>query len=290
MSDSPLWQAIILGILQGLTEFLPISSSAHLILLPWLLGWKQMGLTFDVALHAGTLLSVLVYFRRDLMQVTRDLVAFAASWFSGNRARASVQAHAGFDPAPAKDSVNMGLAIIVGTIPAVLLAGLAGDAIEYYLRSPIVTVFTLAFFGVLLWVADRWGSHRRVLGHITIVDGLLVGTAQMLALVPGVSRSGITITAALLLGVRRADSARFSFLLGTPVIMLAALKGGYDVWQAADKGFSAGPFVAGIIVSFLSGFLCIKYFLRFLQNRTYLPFVVYRWLLACSILALLLWA
>jgi undecaprenyl-diphosphatase len=180
------------------------------------------------------------------------------------------------------------LAIIIGTIPAVILAGLAGDVIEYHLRSPIVTVFTLTFFGLLLLLADIRGKQNRSLASIAIIDGLLVGVAQMLALVPGVSRSGITITAALLLGLRRADSARFSFLLGTPVILLAALKGAFDVWTQADPGFSAGPFVLGIMVSFLSGFLCIKYFLQFLQSRTYTPFVVYRWLLACFILALLL--
>lgn len=278
MLDDTLWQSIVLGILQGLTEFLPISSSAHLILVPWLLDWRPMGLTFDVALHAGTLLAVLVYFRRDLAELIRGFLV----WLKGRIVR---QPQAEAD----SGSAALALAILIGTLPAAAVAGLAGDQIEYYLRSPMVTVFTLTSFGLLLWLADRRGGHLRKIADISVVDGLIVGAAQTLALVPGVSRSGITISAALFLGLRRPDSARFSFLLGTPVIVLAALKGAYDVWRETDPGFSATPFVLGIIVSFLSGFLCIKFFLRFLQSRTYLPFVVYRWLLACCILALLLW-
>jgi len=271
-----LWQSIVLGILQGLTEFLPISSSAHLILVPWLLGWKEMGLTFDVALHAGTLLAVVVYFRKDLAELVRS----SYLWITGTIKRRSAG-----NPV----SANLALAIVVGTMPAAAVAALAGDEIEYYLRSPIVTVFTLTSFGVLLWLADRRGQHLRSISDIRLLDGLIVGAAQTLALVPGVSRSGITISAALFLGLRRPDSARFSFLLGTPIIILAALKHAYDILRGAEAGFSAGPFILGIIVSFLSGFLCIKYFLRFLQSRTYLPFVVYRWLLAFCILALLVW-
>ncbi len=279
MLDNTLWQSIVLGILQGLTEFLPISSSAHLILVPWLLGWKEMGLTFDVALHAGTLLAVVVYFRRDLIELTRGFLA----WLRGRITREPLSE-------PTQAPARLALAILIGTIPAAIVAGLAGDEIESYMRSPLVTVFTLAFFGLILWLADRRGRHIRCIDDISLMDGFIAGVAQTLALVPGVSRSGITITAALFLGVKRADSARFSFLLGTPVIVLAALKGAYDVWRHFDDaGFSATPFILGIIVSALSGFLCIKYFLRFLQNRTYLPFVVYRWLLACCILALLLW-
>jgi len=274
-----LWQSIVLGILQGLTEFLPISSSAHLILVPWLLGWEQMGLTFDVALHAGTLLAVLVYFRRDLLELIRG----SLTWLS----RRINRQHGQSDQTQA--SATLALAILIGTIPAAVVAGLAGDEIESYMRSPMVTVFTLTFFGVLLWLADRRGRHLRSIADVTLIDGLIVGAAQTLALAPGVSRSGITISAALFLGLRRPDSARFSFLLGTPIIILAAMKHAYDIWRGVDAGFSAAPFILGIIVSFLSGFLCIKYFLRFLQSRTYLPFVVYRWLLACCILALLLW-
>ncbi len=279
MFDDTLWQSMVLGVLQGLTEFLPISSSAHLILVPWLLGWKEMGLTFDVALHAGTLLAVVVYFRRDLVELIRGFVA----WLKA-------RIHREPQPEGSQVSARLALAILIGTLPAAAVAGLAGDEIEYYLRSPLVTVCTLTSFGLLLWLADRRGRRLRSIADISVMDGFIVGAAQTLALMPGVSRSGITITAALFLGLKRADSARFSFLLGTPVIILAALKGAYDVWRhAGDAGFSATPFILGIMVSFLSGFLCIKYFLRFLQNRTYLSFVVYRWLLACCILALLLW-
>jgi undecaprenyl-diphosphatase len=279
MVDNTLWQSIVLGILQGLTEFLPVSSSAHLILLPWLLGWPEMGLTFDVALHAGTLLAVLVYFRKEIGELIRGFLAWLQAWIKREPESETMQ-----EPA------RLALAILIGTIPAAVVAGLAGDEIEHYVRSPLVTVFTLTSFGLLLWLADHRGRRLRATGDVTVIDGLIVGVAQTLALVPGVSRSGITITAALFLGLKRADSARFSFLLGTPVIVLAALKGTYDVWRHwDDAGFSVTPFVLGIIVSALSGFLCIKYFLRFLESRTYLPFVVYRWLLACCILVLLLW-
>ncbi len=280
MLDNTLWQSLVLGILQGLTEFLPISSSAHLILVPWLLGWPEMGLTFDVALHAGTLIAVVIYFRRELLELTRGFLL----WLRGRISRQMPQS------GETERSARLALAIIIGTIPAAIVAGLAGDEIEYYMRSPLVTVFTLTGFGLLLWFADRRGRHLRSLADISLIDGFIVGLAQTVALVPGVSRSGITITAALFLGLKRPDSARFSFLLGTPVIILAALKGAYDVWRhAGDAGFSIAPFVLGIMVSTLCGFLCIKYFLRFLQSRSYLPFVVYRWLLACCILALLLW-
>jgi len=277
MLDNTLWQSIVLGVLQGLTEFLPISSSAHLILLPWLLGWKPMGLTFDVALHAGTLLAVLVYFRRDLLDLTRDFLTWLRARISPESQTKGKQVSAG-----------LALAVLIGTLPAAVVAAFAGDEIEYYMRSPFVTVFTLTGFGLLLWLADRRGRHLRSIADVSVLDGLIVGAAQTLALVPGVSRSGITISAALFLGLKRPDSARFSFLLGTPIILLAAMKHGYEIWRDIDPGFSATPFILGIIISFLSGFLCIKYFLRFLQNRTYLPFVVYRWLLACCILALLL--
>jgi len=276
--DNPIAQAIILGVLQGLSEFLPISSSAHLILLPWLLGWKQMGLDFDVALHAGTLLSVLIYFREDLIRMFRAFLAWARDRLRRTR-----------EPQPPDPDASLALAVIVGTVPAVIVAGLFGDYIETNVRSPWVTVVTLSAFGVLLWIADRRGPQTRLLGQIRLPDALLIGAAQCIALVPGVSRSGITITAALLLGLRRADSARFSFLLAAPVVFLAALKAAFDLWQGySPAAVSIGTFLTGIMVSTAAGFVCIKYFLRFLQRRTYLPFVVYRFLLACFILAWLL--
>lgn len=258
-------QAIILGILQGLTEFLPISSSAHLILLPWLLGWRAMGLTFDVMLHAGTLLALLVYFRRQWGELWRQFL---------NRVKAV------FSKSTCRDTQLIDV-LLVGTLPALGLGGLFQDVIQHYLRSPVVTVLTLSGFGLLLGWADRRARQTRPLDSLGPREGFLIGMAQALALVPGVSRSGITVTAALFLGLSRADSARFSFLLSTPLVAAAALARGYAWWRLGPSESAWGaPLVLGVVSSFLGGLLCIKYFLRFLATRTYFPFVVYRLLLA----------
>jgi undecaprenyl-diphosphatase len=262
-------QAIILGILQGLTEFLPISSSAHLILLPWILGWQPLGIVFDVVIHGGTLLAVLAYFREDWKFFVQDLF----------RRIRHLRPFSGEDPV-----VD---AVLWGTLPAVLVALAFKDSIEVYARRPLVTVFTLALFGLLLWWADRKKSGDRECSSVTLRDGILVGLAQSLALVPGVSRSGITITAALLLGFSRRESARFSFLLAGPVILLGAVSGVLSLVSGIETSPATWQvMVAGVTVSFVVGFLCIKYFLRFLESRTFLPFVIYRLALAGLILFL----
>lgn len=264
-----IWQAAVLGVLQGLTEFLPISSSAHLILLPWLLEWQPLGIVFDVVIHGGTLLAILIYFRQDWKHFIKDLL---------NRFR---------DPGlvfKASSSVD---AILFGTLPAVISALVFRHWIEVYARTPLVTVVTLVLFGLLLWRADMKASVSRTFDSLRIADGLLIGLAQSLALVPGVSRSGITITAALFLGLSRADSARFSFLLAGPIIALGTLNGLFSI--LAENGaehLSIPALVCGVSVSFVAGFLCIKYFLRFLELRTLLPFVLYRFLLAAVILVM----
>ncbi|MCH7803006.1 MAG: undecaprenyl-diphosphatase UppP [Acidobacteria bacterium] len=262
-------QALFLGILQGITEFLPISSSAHLILLPWLAGWEAMGLTFDVVVHGGTLLALVIYFRQQWKEIGKQCLRFL------------------MNPSVPPQSGLLG-ALVVGTLPAILVGGLFEGFIENHLRTPGVTVLTLPLFGLLLGWADHQGSQSRDLKSIRLRDGLMVGLAQALALIPGVSRSGVTITAILMLGLNRADAARFSFLLGTPVIALATISRLYLLWGSASN--ETGSFLTllvGVIFSFVSGFLCIKYLLRFLQTRTYLPFVVYRFLLAACIFVLL---
>ncbi len=267
MNDS--MQALFLGILQGITEFLPISSSAHLILLPRLLGWEALGLTFDVLVHGGTLLALVIYFRQQWKEIGKQFLRFV------------------MNPSVAPQSGLLG-ALVVGTLPAILVGGLFEGFIEDHLRTPGVTVITLPLFGLLLGWADHQGSQSRGLESIRLRDGLLVGLAQALALVPGVSRSGVTITVILMLGLNRADAARFSFLLGTPVIALATISRLYPLLGSSSN--ETGSFLTllvGVIFSFVSGFLCIKYLLRFLQTRTYLPFVVYRLLLAAFIFALL---
>ncbi len=263
-------QALFLGILQGITEFLPISSSAHLILLPWLAGWEALGLTFYVVVHGGTLLVLIIYFRQQWKDVGKQFLRFLMS------------------PAVAPPSGLLG-ALVVGTLPAILVGGLFGGVIEDHLRTPGVTVLTLPLFGLFLGWADHQGSQSRGLESIRLRDGLIVGLAQALALIPGVSRSGVTITAILMLGLNRADAARFSFLLGTPVIALATISRLYPLLGSSSN--VTGSFLTllvGVIFSFVSGFLCIKYLLRFLQTRTYLPFVVYRLLLAAFIFVVLL--
>jgi undecaprenyl-diphosphatase len=267
MSDSI--QALFLGILQGITEFLPISSSAHLILLPWLAGWEAMGLTFDVMVHGGTLLALMIYFRPQWKDIGRQCLRVLM--------RRSGPSESG-----------LLAALVVGTLPAIVVGGLFQGVIENQLRTPGVTVFTLATFGLLLGWADHQGSQSRGLQSIRLRDGLIVGLAQALALIPGVSRSGVTITAILMLGLNRADAARFSFLLGTPIIALATISRLYLLWFSPGRETGSFlPLLVGVLFSFISGFLCIKYLLRFLQTRTYIPFVVYRLLLAVSIFALL---
>ena len=264
----PTWQAAILGVLQGLTEFLPISSSAHLILLPWMAGWPPLGILFDVVIHGGTLLAVLIYFRKDWKSVIDEIFTRLRGhvWWKG--------------------SGSLVDALIVGTTPAVIVALALKDWIEQYARVPKVTIVTLAAFGLLLLWADRRHGERSVSG-VTMRDAFLVGLAQSLALVPGVSRSGITITAALFLGFSRRESARFSFLLATPIIALGALDGGLLLALGEGGGsLHAGAVLAGVLVSFVVGYFCIKYFLQFLRSRSFLPFVIYRLGLAAVILLL----
>jgi len=265
------FHAVILGVLQGLTEFLPISSSAHLILLPWMMGWEELGITFDVVLHGGTLLAILIYFRRDWLEVGAEALGILRS------------------PGRLLRGDSLLEAIAVGTLPAIFVALIFKDLIERYARIPIVTVFTLSLFGLLLWWADRKGRTDRPLSGIHLRDGLLIGLAQSLALIPGVSRSGITITGALLLGFSRSDSARFSFLLAGPIMVLGAAAGILDLVKEGEQApVGIGALIAGVLASFVVGYFCIKYFLRFLASRDFLPFVGYRLVLAGVILALFL--
>ncbi|HUT40666.1 MAG TPA: undecaprenyl-diphosphate phosphatase [Gammaproteobacteria bacterium] len=257
--------AIYLALLQGLTEFLPISSSAHLILLPRLLGWTDQGLAFDVAVHVGTLLAVLVYFREDVSRLL-------AAWL---RSLGSRQADA---------DARLAWFVILGTIPAAVLGLLLHDVIETWLRSPLVIAAATIGFGVLLGVADWRGRQQRDEHALRIGDVVIIGLSQALALVPGTSRSGITMTAGLALGMTRSAAARFSFLLSIPLIMMA---GGYEtlmlVQQAAPVDWLA--ILTGAGVSAVSAWLCIHFFLKLIERIGMMPFVVYRLLLG----AVLLW-
>lgn len=249
-------QIIALGLLQGLTEFLPVSSSAHLILLPLLLGWEDQGLAFDVAVHVGTLLAVVTYFRHDL---SRLIVGWLASLLRRQHTQDS----------------RLAWLIIIGTIPVGLVGLLLGDWVELYLRSPLVIALATIIFGLLLWWADAKGVQLRDQQQLTAKDALIIGLYQVLALVPGTSRSGITMTGALLLGLTRDAAARFSFLLSVPLIFLA---GSLKTLELVEMGQAVDwtAIVAGVVISALSAFACISLFLKLLERVGMFPFVIYR--------------
>jgi len=264
-------QAVILGIIQGLTEFLPVSSSGHLILVPYFLHWPDQGLDFDIATNTGTLLAVLAYFHRDLRDLIVGFVTGAPRSRDGE-----------FAPRP------MAWTILVGTVPAGLAGLLAKHWIETHLRTPVVIAATTFFYGLLLFLADRLGRKERTVGEVTLMDGVVVGCAQALALVPGTSRSGVTITAALLLGLTRPAAARFSFLLAVPISILAALKSAKDLADAGAGAAQLVPMAIGLVVSAVVGYGVIAWLIAWLRRRSLTVFVVYRVLLAALIVATLI--
>ncbi|MDX1451572.1 MAG: undecaprenyl-diphosphate phosphatase [Oleiphilaceae bacterium] len=262
------WEAVILALIQGLTEFLPISSSAHLILPSQLLGWQDQGLAFDVAVHVGTLFAIVLYFRNDIRSL---LVAWTTSIIKKQHT----------------DDSRLAWLIILATIPAGLAGVVFGSFIEAHLRSTAVIAATTIVFGVALWWSDRAGSRKKHLQAMNMSGAILIGLAQALALIPGTSRSGITMTAALLLGYTREASARFSFLLSVPLITAAgSLKTAELIETGSDSDWSL--IMVGTLVSFGSAYLCITAFLHFLERIGFTPFVIYRLLLG-MILLLLLW-
>ncbi|HEV8579937.1 MAG TPA: undecaprenyl-diphosphate phosphatase [Thermoanaerobaculia bacterium] len=260
------FQAIVLGVVQGLTEFLPVSSSGHLILVPYFLHWPDQGLSFDIATHTGTLLAIVAYFHRDL----RDLIV---GFFTGQPRSSDGE----FAPR------RLAWAIAAGTIPAGLVGYFFKDWIETYARNPLLIAGTTFFYGLLLFWADRTGRQERTLSGIGWSDALVIGCAQALALVPGTSRSGITITAALLLGLTRPAAARFSFLLIVPISVLVAAKDAKDLMDAGVGTAELAPMAIGLAVSAVVGYAVIAWLLAWLRRRTLTVFVVYRVLLAALI-------
>ncbi|HEB93609.1 MAG TPA: undecaprenyl-diphosphate phosphatase [Gammaproteobacteria bacterium] len=258
--------AIALALLQGFTEFLPISSSAHLILLPRLLGWEDQGLAFDVAVHLGTLSAVVLYFRRELAPMVRD-------WSRSLLTRQQT-----------KDS-RLAWAVLWGTIP-VGIAGLAFKGyIEVELRSELVIAATTIGFGLLLWWADAKGRGERDEYQLGWKDILIIGIAQAVALIPGTSRSGVTMTAGLMLGLSREGAARFSFLLSIPVIVLAGGLKGLDLAKEAVP-VDWGVMIIGVVTSAITAYVCIHFFLKLLERIGMLPFVIYRLVLGGVLLLL----
>jgi undecaprenyl-diphosphatase len=265
----PLYQAIILAIVQGLTEFLPISSTAHLTLFPWLFGWTDPGLTYDVALHAGTLAAVLVYFWRYWLEMAG--MVLGQNW--------------GGNPGLGLDRKLLWY-LVLATLPA----GMAGWALHHYIeetfRSPFVIGTALVVVGLVMWVGEKTGRQQVELKQVSLLDSLVVGAAQALAVIPGVSRSGITMTAGMFRGMKRDTAARFSFLLSTPVIAGAALKEGSKILKDGIAADMAMPFVVGVVVSAIVGYLVIAILIRYLERGTFRIFIVYRLLLGVVVLAL----
>lgn len=259
-----LWHQLILALVQGLTEFLPISSSAHLILLPNLAGWVDQGLAFDVALHVGTLSAVIIYFRHELVRMSRD-------WAQSLTTRRHT----------AESRLAWG--VLIGTVPVGLCGLLFKDIVETSLRSPVVIAVATIGFGLLLWWADHQGTRKRDEHSLALKDILIIGIAQAVALIPGTSRSGITITAGLMLGLTRPAAARFSFLLSIPVIILAGLLEAVSMIETATPVEWDAMFT-GAAVSGISAYLCIHFFIKLLDKIGMLPFVIYRVLLGCVLL------
>lgn len=263
-----IFQSAVLGLVQGLGEFLPISSSAHLIITPWLFGWKDPGLGFDVALHWGTLVAVLVYFRRDFWLLIK---AFFASLNKNTR--------------DFKNNIYQKLSwlLIIATIPGAILGKLLESKAEDAFRSPLLIAATMSLFGLLLWVVDKMSKHEKNLDRMTWKDSLIIGISQAAALVPGVSRSGATITAGRFLNLKRQDAARFSFLMSAPIIFGAGL--------AKIKEFHNGvtnmELAVGFLVSAIVGFLAIKFLLRLLAKTDFRIFIIYRFIFSLVILTVI---
>ena len=269
----PIWQAIVLGVVQGLAEFLPISSSAHLILVPWLFGWKDDGgVAFDVALHWGTLAAVLVVFWRDWIRL------IAAGFRSlGDR-------KIGSDP-----DRRLFWALVVATIPAAILGKLLNKLAEEELRSPLLIACTMAVMGVVLWFADRVGTKNEDVTGMPLGRAFGIGVAQAAALVPGVSRSGVTISAGLFFGYTRESIARFSFLMSTPIIFGAGLVKIPELvhkMRAGESEVSIGALVAGVLAAAITGVVAVRWMLRYLRTNTYGAFAIYRVVVAVVIAGL----
>jgi undecaprenyl-diphosphatase len=269
-----IWQLVVLAVVQGLTEFLPISSTAHLAVIPRLAHWQDPGLAFDVALHVGTLFAVLVYFAPTWKSIV--LAFFPNDAGNGN----------GSDPEFLR-SRKLGWLLILATIPAAISGFLFHKAAETSLRSLPIMGATMTLVGLFLWVADSTGSRAKRLPSTTLADALVIGVAQAFAVIPGVSRSGSTISAGLFRGMQRDAATRFSFLLSTPVIAGAALFEGHELWKMGVPPDMRWPIVFAILLSGVTGYLCIWGMIRYVRLNSLMVFVVYR--IVAGLVILLIW-
>ena len=279
----PLYQAIVLAIVQGLTEFLPVSSTAHLWIVPWILKWKDPGLTFDVALHAGTLVAVLLYFWRYWLEMIKMVLGIGGGG-AGVAAGGDVPAKAGAITLLGENR-QLFWFLVIATIPGGIAGVLFERAADEQLRSPFVVGSALIIVALLMWAGERVGSESHNLGQVSMLDSIIVGVAQAFAVIPGVSRSGSTMTAGLFRGMNRETAARFSFLLSTPLIAGACLKKGWEIHHSGLAADMRMPFLLGIVVSALVGYAVIAVLIRYLERRTFAVFVVYRVILGVILLA-----
>lgn len=254
---------IVLALVQGVTEFLPISSSAHLILVPHIFGWPDQGVLLDVAVHVGTLLAVIIYFRRDVQAAISGFLGMLVGRRDGN--------------------VKLALLLAIGSLPVILVGFLLNSYVEE-LRDFRILGWTTLVFGIILYLADRFGSISRRLAQMHRSDAVMIGLAQVLALVPGTSRAGITMTAARALGISREDAARFSMLLSIPTIIAAGTLEGFVLYQQGNTALT-GAAVTGMALSCITALAAIALMMAWLRRATFKPFVVYRVILGVILLA-----
>lgn len=265
----PIYQAIVLAIVQGFTEFLPISSSAHLFLVPWLMGWPDQGLDFDIALHIGTLAAVLIYFFKDWLQILAQGVGLNYG-----------------DDEELKQNPKLLWYLVLASVPAGLIGLKFKDQIETTLRSPFVMGTMLILIGILLWIAERYTRRLKHIGELTLTDTNLIGISQALALIPGTSRSGITISTGLFRGLTHSAAARFSFLLSTPIVAASGLKSVYDLSKHGLSEEMLMPFIVGIVGSAVVGLGVITFFLKVIRKHGLTPFIAYRIFFGIIVIAL----
>lgn len=263
-------EIIVLALVQGLTEFLPISSSAHLILPSQVLGWQDQGTAFDVAVHVGTLLAVIIYFRKEVADIL-------TAWFKSFGAQGKT------------DDSQLGWWIILATLPSLIIGYLLKDFVEVYSRNAWIIATTTIVFGLLLWYADAKAKQIKTIYQINWVMALMIGLSQVVAMLfPGTSRSGITMTTGLLLGLNKQSAARFSFLMSIPVIAAA---GSYYIYKlsSGDELIDWNAIILGAVLSFIAAYACIYFFLKVIEKMGMFPFVVYRLLLGLGLFAFLMW-
>lgn len=285
-------EAILLGALQGITEFLPISSSAHLIVARWLFGLDEPSIAFDAALHLGTLLAVIVYFARDLWTL---ILAVPRAVVSPAELAANPPANWHKYASPTEQRARLVVLIGIGTVPALLVGFFGEEQLDDFFRSDthrtramVVIALLMIALALLLWAAERSAAHQRLLHHLTWQDAVLIGFAQATALLPGVSRSGATITTGLFQGLSRPDAARFSFLLGTPIILAAGTKAVFDAATDGIKASDAIALVAGAATSAVVGFIAIWWLMKLLSRASTAVFIVYRIVFGVALLFVVL--